>query len=83
MSDGPDGVKAKLIRDRIYMYREAARQVLIKDSPELQAQLKRKALQQVDAARPKNSLIPSPGQFRDTSSSVGDMLKDLPGTLNR
>ena len=83
MSDGPDGVKAQLIRDRIYMYREAARQVLIKDSPELQAQLKRKAMQQVDASRPKNSLIPSPGQFRDTSSSVGDMLKDLPGTLNR
>jgi len=82
-SDGPDGGKAKLIRERIYTYRAAAQDKLVADSPELQAQLRRKLRGAGEALRPKgSSLIPSPAT-RETGSSVGDMLKDLPSTLGR
>lgn len=82
-SEGLDGGKAMLIKDRINAYRNAAQAKLIAESPELRAQLMRKTMQRGEALRPQGSLIPNPAQVQNRAAGVGDMLKDLPSTLGR
>lgn len=84
MTDGPDGTKQREIRKIIRVYREMGQKILIAESPALQQQFARKALEranaQVPAATiPKPTGLPGAARQGNPDGAIQDLIRSSGG----